>query len=144
MGQAVCRSLIGTPFRLHLIDERKEWVGSDEIPQGVIRHACEWDDFVEEAEWEDENTYVVVMTHRHDVDQKIIECVVDKPTRYVGLIGSDSKWQRFQQRFEIHGLDLKKFEKVRCPIGLKIGGKAPQEVAISLAAELLSVHYGQV
>lgn len=142
VGQAVCRTLQGTPFIVHAIDDRDEWINSASLPKDVIRHHCEWDEFVEKAQWSAERTYVAIMTHRHDVDQDIVEYVVKKPTRYVGLIGSQSKWERFKQRYSMKGLAPADFERVKCPIGLSVGGKAPQEVAVSIAAELLKLHYG--
>lgn len=143
VGQAVCKTLTGTPFIVHVIDEREEWISSKELPADAIRHHCEWDDFVKDADWHDHKTYVAVMTHRHDTDQDIIEALVDRPTRYLGLIGSSSKWERFKQRLIARGMGMEKLERVQCPLGIDIGGKAPQEVAISLAAQLLKVHYGR-
>ena len=143
VGQAVCRTLEGTPFRVHVIDERTEWIQSPLLPRETRRHEEEWSDFVRGARFDPERTYVAVMTHRHDIDQEIIQAVLDRPVRYLGLIGSRSKWARFQQRLLLRGVSEKKLAKVRCPIGVPTGGKAPQEVAISLAAELLRVHYGK-
>jgi xanthine dehydrogenase accessory factor len=143
VGQAVCRTLAGTPFQVHVIDEREDWVRSEAIPAGTIRHHCEWDEFAREAPWHRERTYVAVMTHRHDLDQAIIEDVVKRDARYIGLIGSRSKWARFRQRLGLKGVSDEALERVRCPIGLPIGGKAPQEVAISLASELLQRHYSR-
>jgi xanthine dehydrogenase accessory factor len=141
VGQAVCRTLTGTLFQVHLIDERDEWVNSPEVPTGVIRHHCEWDEFIKDAYWNTKDTYVAVMTHRHDLDQQIIENVLDRPSRYIGLIGSRGKWERFKQRFEQRGITEDRYARVKCPLGLNLWGKAPQEVAISLGAELLKLHY---
>ena len=141
VGQAVCRTLVGTPFQVHLIDEREEWVHSKELPSTIIKHHVEWDEFVRDADWRDDRTYIVVMTHRHDTDQDIVEDVIKRQTRYVGLIGSESKWERFKQRLTARGVSERELSRVKCPIGLNVGGKAPQEVAISLAAELLSDYY---
>ena len=139
VGQAVARVLEGTPFRVHVIDDRPEWLAR--LPEGVERHDCEWDEFTREARWDKRGTYVVVMTYRHDVDQAIIERVSELPARYIGLIGSESKWARFRQRLSARGVDDDRLNRVRCPIGLPIGGKSPQEIAISLAAELLGLHH---
>jgi xanthine dehydrogenase accessory factor len=143
VGQAVCRTLTGTPFTIHVVDERKEWIRSESIPKDVIRHECEWDAFAEEAEWSAERTYVAIMTHRHDVDQEIVAFAIKKPARYIGLIGSEAKWGRFQQRLTQRGVLETDLARVKSPIGIDIGGKAPQEVAISLAGELLGIHYGR-
>jgi xanthine dehydrogenase accessory factor len=141
VGQAACRTLVGTPFSVHVVDERAEWVNSDAIPGEVVRHHCEWDDFVEEARWDADRTYVAIMTHRHDTDQDIIEDVIKRPAKYIGMIGSRGKWERFRQRLTARGVSEETLARVRCPLGIDIGGKAPQEVAVSLAAELLKTHY---
>lgn len=142
VGQALCRTLEGTPFRVELVDEREEWITHERLPESVARHAVEWDEFAREARWDAERVYVAVMTHRHDTDQAILEQVLRRPVRYVGLIGSRGKWARFRQRLSAKGFTEAELARVRCPIGISVGGKAPQEVAVSVAAELLQVHYG--
>lgn len=144
VGQAICRTLEGTPFAVHVIDEREEWIGSPELPKSAVRHAAEWEDFVADATWDAARTYVAIMTFRHDLDERILEVLIRKkrPLRYLGLIGSRSKWERFKQRLAARGVTEEELAQVHCPIGLPIGGKAPQEVAISLSAELLKIHYG--
>ncbi|NPC70025.1 xanthine dehydrogenase accessory protein XdhC [Corallococcus sp. AB004] len=142
VGQALCRVLEGTPFRVHLVDERAEWVQSPQVPAGVVRHEEAWDEFASRAVWDEQRTYVAVMTHRHDVDQDIIAFAIQKPARYIGLIGSDTKWARFRQRLEAKGMPARQVGRVQCPMGLPTGGKSPQEVAVSIAAGLLQLHHG--
>jgi xanthine dehydrogenase accessory factor len=141
VAQALCRVLAGTPFVVHAVDEREEWSGA--LPSEVHRHTTPWDVFAREARWSAENTYVA-MTHRHDVDEAIVADVVTRPARYLGLIGSQTKWRRFRDRLEARGTAVEALDRIRCPIGLDVGGKTPQEVAISVAAELLGVHHGRV
>jgi xanthine dehydrogenase accessory factor len=141
VAQALCRVLAGTPFVVHAVDERDEWIGA--LPAGVHRHATPWDVFAGEADWSAERTFVAVMTHRHDTDEAIVADVVARPARYVGLIGSATKWRRFRERLEARGVARDALDRVKCPIGLDIGGKSPPEVAISVAAELLRVHHAR-
>ena len=141
VAQALCRVLAGTPFVVHAIDEREEWSGA--LPVEVRRHAAPWDVFAREAEWSAERTYVAIMTHRHDTDEAIVADVVGRPARYLGLIGSPTKWRRFRDRLESRGVAQEALDRIKCPIGLDVGGKSPQEVAISIAAELLGVHHGR-
>ncbi|MFN7683868.1 MAG: xanthine dehydrogenase accessory protein XdhC [Oligoflexia bacterium] len=145
VGHAVARTLEGTPFRVHVIDERSEWVQSAALSAAAVRHECEWEDFVDSARWDAQNTYVSVMTFRHDTDEKIIEDILRKkrPARYVGLIGSAAKWKKFKLRLTQRGLPEGELERVTSPIGVETGGKAPQEIAISLGAQLLRIHYGR-
>jgi len=141
VGQAICSTLSGTPFAVHLIDERKEWIDSPSLPVDVIRHPCAWEDFVAEAPWDAQKTYVAILTHRHDTDEAILKNVLSRPTRYVGLIGSQAKWARFRYRLAGHGVSEEALGRVHCPMGLPLGGKAPQEVAISFAGEILQTYY---
>jgi xanthine dehydrogenase accessory factor len=145
VGQAIARTLEGTPFTVHVIDERGQWVQAPQLPAGVVRHECEWDEFVSGARFDQDRTYVSILTFRHDLDEKILEDILrhERPTRYLGLIGSRAKWERFKQRLTQRGLPEAALGRVRSPIGIEIGGKSPQEIAISLAAELLGIHHGK-
>lgn len=143
VGQALCRVLAGTPFSVHAIDGRAEWLGADGLPGAVRRHAEAWDEFVDAARWDESKTYVAIMTHRHDLDQEIVAKAIERPARYIGLIGSKTKWNRFRDRLLARGVPEEKLARVKCPIGLDIGGKSPQEVAVSIAAELLKTLHGR-
>ncbi len=141
VGQAVCETLQGTPFKIHLVDDREEWISRPSLPKSVVRHACDWEDFAQEAPWERATTYVGIMTHRHDRDEAILRYVLEKPTRYVGLIGSRAKWKRFESRLLARGTSSEQLQRVKCPIGIGGLGKAPKEVAISFSAELLQLYH---
>ena len=137
VGQALCQVLDGTVFSIHLIDDREEWVFSDKISSQVIRHPCDWKDF----QWNPETTFVAIMTHRHDLDQEILEKALKHEIRYVGMIGSASKWEKLKERLTQRGVSTHVLSKVKCPIGLNIGGKSPKEIAISIASELLQIYH---
>lgn len=140
IGQALCRVLEGTPFRIHLIDERDEWINAPDIPSSVIRHQCHYSEFIEQANWCDKRTYATIVTFNGAVDQQILEEVLPHPTRYIGMIGSETKWARVKENLKDNGGDL---SKVRCPIGHDNGGGSPQEIAISIASQLLFTYYGR-
>ena len=139
IGQSLCRVLDGTPFRIHLIDEREEWINASGLPDGVIRHGCHWSEFIEKANWCDKRTFVTVVTFNGGVDQQVLEEVLPHPARFIGMIGSKSKWARIQTNLEGKG-DL---SRVRCPVGHNNGGDSPQEIAISIASQLLATYYGR-
>ena len=139
VGQALARTLQGTTFEVTTIDTRHEWL--QQLPAAVARCASEWDDFVRNHDVGARPTYAVVMTHEHKLDEDIVAGLTREPLVYLGLIGSEAKWQRFKDRLQVRGLSSAELSRVRCPIGVGKFGKAPQEVAISVAAELLSVAY---
>lgn len=140
IGQALCRVLDGTPFRIHLVDERDEWINSAALPVGMIRHHSRWSDFIRQADWCDKRTFVVIVTYSGTVDQQVLEEVLPHPSRYVGMIGSKGKWAGVRKNLEEKGVEL---SGVRCPIGHNNGGDSPQEIAISIASQLLATYYGR-
>ncbi|MCH2105546.1 MAG: xanthine dehydrogenase accessory protein XdhC [Planctomycetes bacterium] len=84
---------------------------------------------------------IVVMTHSHAIDQEILEACLPRihEFAYVGLIGSERKWARFQERLAAKGFSDEAIGAVRSPIGLVRGSKEPHAIALSVAAELLGV-----
>lgn len=142
VGQAVCRTLAGTPFAVHAIDERTEWIDHPDLPAETSRTSGSWRSFVDAAKWSETQSYAVVMTHLHALDLEILEVLLTKKTRYIGLIGSETKWLRFQMRLKSAGFAEADIARITCPLGVPVGGgKNPQEIAISLAAQLLQLHY---
>ncbi len=140
VGQALCRVLEGTPFRIHLIDERDEWINAPALPSSTIRHPCHYSDFIQKANWCEKRAFVTIVTFNGAIDQQVLEEVLPHPARYVGMIGSKAKWGRIQKNLGESGVDL---SRVHCPIGHDNGGDSPQEIAISIASQLLSVYYGR-
>ena len=143
VGQAVSHVFSGTPFIIHLVDERPEWIESDNIPNGVHRHKESYELFIKNATWSNKNTYVAIMTHSAETDQDILEKVIKNPSFYIGMVGSSNKWQIIKVNLTKAGIKAKELSRVRCPIGLDLGGKSPKELAISIAAEVLSTYYGK-
>lgn len=123
VGLAVQETMSGTKFKTHLVD----------------MHAGPWKITFDEIFPKNKNNYIVIMTHDHKLDEEILETLINVDCKYLGLIGSETKWQRFQKRLLEKGITKEQLQKVKCPIGLKLWGKAPKEVAISLAAELLEI-----
>ncbi len=137
VGRALCHVLRGTSFVVHLVDPRPDWLHSPDLPPGVLKHGEPWEAFLEGAEWS-ERVHVAIMTHSHDLDRTLVRALVERPCAYLGLIGSKAKWASFRAALRAHGVPEEGLARVQCPMGLDLGGgKAPQEVAISVAAHLL-------
>ena len=84
--------------------------------------------------------YVLIVTRDHAIDQQLLEQLVAHPALgYLGMIGSRGKIARFQKRLEAKGLyDAATWQRLRAPIGLDLGAETPEEIAISIAAELVA------
>ena len=93
-----------------------------------------------------ENSYFLVMTHDHALDQQLCEAILSrKDSRYCGLIGSATKGLKFRQRLMKKGYTQQELEGLRCPAGLtSLKSKKPMEIAISMVAELLQLRDKEV
>lgn len=138
VSQAITQTMQGTPIQVQMIDEREEWakLNSSGIHTDPIN-------FAKTHEFSPDD-YVAILTHSHDLDFELTKILLGKKLKYLGLIGSESKWHRFQKRLTESGFSLDDIKRVDCPMGIDIGGKAPQEVAISLSAKLLQIHYERI
>ncbi len=148
VAQAIAHTMDETPFCIHLIDERLSYdqkLLKSEMPHSTIIHQTSWQETYTKILLNKIPTYIVIMTHSHQLDEDILKFILtneeNKFIHYIGLIGSETKWSRFKKRLIEQGIPLEKISKIKCPIGFKIGGKAPKEVAISLAAELIELYY---
>lgn len=87
----------------------------------------------------DERCYVVIVTRGHSRDQQALEAVVRRPAAYVGLIGSRRKSTLILRELAAAGVAAERLAVVRTPIGLPIGAVTVNEIAVSIAAELVQV-----
>ena len=137
VGQALVTILGQLPCRVQWVDSREEqFAGS--LPANV--RAVVSDSPQDEVAAMPPGSYYIVMTHNHPLDFAITEAVIRRrDARYMGLIGSDTKWKRFRMRFEHRDYTAADIAAVRCPIGLAaVPGKLPMEVATSVAGEIIA------
>jgi xanthine dehydrogenase accessory factor len=84
----------------------------------------------------------VLVTRCHDTDEAALISLVDAPARYIGMIGSRRKVKVVFDRLAEGGIPRSALERVRAPIGLPIGSHLPDEVALSIMAEIVAVKNG--
>ncbi|AWG20741.1 xanthine dehydrogenase accessory protein XdhC [Flavobacterium faecale] len=142
IGVALCDIMKDTPFEVHLYDTRANWQENLKVDKSIIYHNEPFDLYKQTVGW-GSNCYAVIMTHDHRLDFEITALALDSDTKYIGLIGSKTKKNRFNSML-IKELGMKEgIAPVHCPIGLDLGGNTPKEIAISIASELLKIHYGK-
>jgi xanthine dehydrogenase accessory factor len=86
-----------------------------------------------------EDIYVVVMTLGYKFDEIVIRQLFDKKFKYFGVLGSKAKMKTLLKSLENRGLDKRRLSKIHTPIGLPIHSKTPEEIAVSIAAEIISI-----
>ena len=143
IGIEIAKLLVDTPFKVNLIDSRNDWFSNFELDDSITQIQVKESDFKtfkDAVRWGN-NCYVLVLTHSHTIDFDIIALALQNETKFIGLIGSKTKKVRFNNML-IKEMNIKEgMENVVCPIGLEIGGNSPKEIAISVVAQLLQVHY---
>lgn len=138
VGRALVRLLDGTDAHILWFDERPEML--DQPLPGCARLRIVADPATEVVNLP-AGAHVRVMTHSHKRDFEIIDALLARDDlASIGLIGSKTKWANFSSRLRKMGVPDEIIDSVICPIGFPgIGGKRPAEIAISVAAELLSM-----
>jgi len=139
VGQALVNILGTLPCSVRWIDSRKD-IFPELLPANVSIHCSEDPEF--EVKSLAPQTCFVVMTHSHQLDEKIISAILKRnDSSYCGLIGSRSKALRFRKRLAARGLSKENLKHLTCPIGDPlIQGKHPGEIALSLAGQLVRLH----
>ena len=86
-----------------------------------------------------ESSYIVIATRGHRDDMRVLRWAVQTPARYIGMIGSKRKIITVFRELTREGLDPKLFDRVYSPVGLDIGAITPEEIAVSIVAELIGL-----
>ena len=124
-------------FNYTVIDDRPEFANNERFPNAreIVNQ-----DFVSAAANLNltDADYIVIITRNHDLDYEILKKVLPKPSYYLGLIGSKSKKQEIFDRLQnIDNFEKDDINRIHCPIGLDIGSETPEEIALSIMAEII-------
>jgi xanthine dehydrogenase accessory factor len=142
VGRALVNVLSTLPYNVQWIDSRDE-IFPAHLPPNVV---CEHSDPVHAAVADlPSGASVLVMSFSHAEDLDVVAACLKRQRlhgdlKFVGLIGSKTKWATFQHRLEAKGFSAEELAFITCPIGVSgITGKEPEVIAVSVAAQLLRV-----
>jgi xanthine dehydrogenase accessory factor len=124
-------------FQVTVVDERAEWLTAARFPTARLQRAPP--DDAAKAHPGGPDVFAVVTTHDHPLDQACVEALLRKPLRWLGLIGSRRKAERFRQRLLAGGFTADEVARLESPMGLPIGALTPREIAVSIVARLIEV-----
>ena len=134
-------SMLG--FRVHVLDDREKFASADRFPGGVEVIVDDIPAWLQTHELP-AGAYAVIVTRGHKHDLEALRELARRDLKYLGLIGSRAKIARLYEMLAAEGLDAALLTRVHAPIGLDIGAVTPEEIAVSIAAELVAVKYGKV
>jgi xanthine dehydrogenase accessory factor len=133
VASAVAPLLVKVGFAVTVVDAREGWGDEDRIP-GVSCVNGEVGDAGLEI---DPRGVCLVMTHDHSLDQDAIEWALKRGFAFVGGVGSRAKAERTRQRLLAKGFPESDRARVRMPLGVDIGARLPDEIAVAIAAEMV-------
>ncbi|WP_284382587.1 xanthine dehydrogenase accessory protein XdhC [Litoribrevibacter albus] len=142
VAKSLVSILSGLPCKVTWVDSREEEFPAS-VPANVSKVVT--DDPCGEIATLPEGADVLILTHNHQLDYELCVAALKRlqagnALRHVGLIGSDTKAQRFVKRLEHRGFSLDEINQIKCPVGLsEVPGKLPMEVAVSIAGELIAI-----
>jgi len=141
---AVCVSKLAKMlgFKVAVIDDREEFANQDRFPEAD-------EIIVEDLEKAlnhikiTSSTYIIIVTRGHLQDQDVLASVIKSEAAYIGMIGSRKKNATVFQRLVEQGISKEELDKVHAPIGININAQIPEEIAVSIVAEIIQVRRGK-
>lgn len=125
-------------FDVIVVDDRESYANRERFPEAREVIAADFDQAMARLEIT-ESAYIVIVTRGHRDDMRVLRWAVATKARYIGMIGSKRKTVAIFRELRREGLAANLFEHVHAPIGLDIGAVTPEEIAISITAELIAV-----
>ncbi len=137
VGKSVAKfgKLLG--FQVIVSDDRAELCTPEEFPEADQLFAVPMQVIPEQVEI-DARTYIVIVTRGSEVDVDGLPALLKTQPAYIGLIGSRRRWEATRQALLAQGISEEDLKRIKCPIGLDIHAETPDEIAISILAEIIA------
>ena len=129
-------------FRVHVVDDREKFANTERFPTAdeiIVDDIPAW---IARTELPP-HAYMVIVTRGHTNDLEALRALAPRELRYLGLIGSRAKVARIFDELASSAMPAGQLRHVHAPIGLDIGAVTPQEIAVSILAELIAVKHGK-
>lgn len=138
VGIAVARLALMTEFDVTVLEDRPKFAETVRSI-GVQRVICDsFENGLKQIPG-DKDTYFVIVTRGHRFDQTCLETAMEKPHAYIGMMGSHARVARMKETLVEKGIAREKVEAVHTPVGLRIGAETPEEIAVSILAEIIQL-----
>lgn len=136
VGLAFSKQMSMLDFYIRLFDDRPALNTFTENTYVDEKQVVDYDHIGRYIEGGDHH-YVVIMSFGYRPDKLVLRQLIDKPFRYIGMMGSEAKVRQLFSEYEKEGLPRESFAHVHAPIGIPIYSKTPEEIAVSIAAEII-------
>jgi len=129
-------------FKVVIVDDRPEFADPRKFPDAVKVHQYAFEGVIEKLPV-NESSYIVIVTRGHIHDKTVLAQCLRTGAKYIGMIGSRRKKAMIYEKLLEEGFTGEDLDRVYAPIGLDIGAETPEEIAVSIVAELIKVRAGR-
>lgn len=137
VSMAVAKAAHAAGFGIAVVDDREAFANKERFPMAQEVHTSYEEAFQKIRP--NASSYLVIVTRGHKEDMRVLAWAVRTGARYIGMIGSKRKVLSVYKALKNEGYKPEEFERVYAPMGLDIGALSPEEIAVSIAAELVAV-----
>ncbi len=128
-------------FSTVIVDNRASFANAERFPEASAIHAEEYETIFPALDVRDTG-YIVIVTRGHRDDMLVLRWAVSTPARYIAMIGSKRKVIGVVRELQKEGVPLSAFERIFAPMGFDIGAITPEEIAVSVVAEMIALRRG--
>lgn len=140
VAQALTRLAARLDFRVIVVDDRRDLADPAAFGEGVDLTFGDIPDTLRALE-PDESSFIVIVTRGHHLDEEALRAALEGKAAYIGMIGSPGKVKHIFKTLLQKGFTREALERVHAPIGLDLGAETPDEIALSIAAELVMLRH---
>jgi xanthine dehydrogenase accessory factor len=138
IGHELSKAATRAGFDVIVTDDRDAYANKERFPQASQIIAEDYDQALDRIT-PNEASYIVIVTRGHHDDMRVLRWAVQTHAKYIGMVGSKRKAITVFRELVKEGLKPELFERVHSPVGLDIGAITPEEIAISITAELIAL-----
>lgn len=124
-------------FETAVIDNREQFANRERFPEAAEVHAAEYEDVFPKLTVHS-GTYIAIVTRGHRDDMRVLRWAITTPARYIAMIGSKRKTIAVVKELEKEGFPREAFDRIFAPMGFEIGAITPEEIAVSVVAEMIA------
>lgn len=141
VGKAVASLGYWLGYQVLLNDDRPELVTPDNIPEADLYLPGDIEELLQQVTIHS-NTYIAVLTRNVLIDREILPRLAETPAPYIGIIGSRRRWQETRRLLLSDGMSEADLLRFHSPIGLELNAESPEEIAVSIMAEIIMMRRG--
>jgi xanthine dehydrogenase accessory factor len=143
VAHALVPVLTTVGFRVRVLDDREGLLTQERFPTAEELKVVDYQDSILQLDISTRD-YIVVMTEGHRGDFALACQALNTPARYIGILGSRKKAALAREALSERGYTPEQIARMRCPVGIEIGGGTPEEIAISITAQMIAERSGQL